>query len=209
MTRFFLFAPWAFALLCVKLLGLPLVDRLHATNCRVRQTDPSCAQFLQVPRGACYIVALCFRLTLFATNITARRSSEDTGADPPLVRLGKREVQQRTSALLVEILPLLPKVLALRHLLLTEARLIMRFDVYTWFPTKLWTLTRQYNPANFGADTIALLRMDPSCFDTGYSLLCKGGLGARIGGGRRVAPHVCPCASRVGRNPVESGGGWA
>lgn len=138
-TRFFLFAPCAFALLRMKLLGLPArllsIGAIQPAAESARRVQ-AVLKFYKNPEADAVLrrVGLCLRLALFATSLTAQRASGDAGADPPLVRLGKREVQERTSALLVEMLPLLPgdpvldKALTLRNLLLTQAHLIMRFE---------------------------------------------------------------------------------
>ena len=105
-------------------------------------------------------VCLCLRLTLFATSLTAQKSNGEHSREPTLVRLGKREVQQRTAALLAKLIPLLPTDPqlngndALRSLLLTEAHLVMRFDTYARYPTSLWKLTRKFNVAHYASDIV-------------------------------------------------------
>ena len=79
---------------------------------------------------------------MFATSLTAKKS-KIIDSVPVLVRLGQGEVQERTSKLLVEMLPLLPNdsVLDLTDtftsLLLTQAHLVIRFDLYLKYPTRL------------------------------------------------------------------------
>eukprot|EP00959_Pyramimonas_sp_CCMP1952_P038612 808180-Pyramimonas_sp.AAC.1 len=94
--------------------------------------------------------ALCLRLTSHATKLTAKKSNaaDDPTAVPTLVRLGRGEVQQNTSLHISEMLPMLHADTelnvadALVQVLVTGSHLIARFDVYSKFPTQLWTLTK-------------------------------------------------------------------
>jgi hypothetical protein len=182
-TRFFLFAPCCFALLRMILLGLPVTifsagalgmetdnsKRLKAV--RAFYTDPTTPKLLRR-------VCLCLRLTMFATSLTAKKS-KSTDAVPVLVRLGRGEVQERTSQLLVEMLPLLPNDTVLdltdtfTSLLLTQAHLVIRFDLYLKYPTRLWTLVRKFNRELYGAVIIEFLHTDDKLLDVGYSVLLK------------------------------------
>jgi hypothetical protein len=123
-------------------------------------------------------VCLCLRLTMFATSLTAKKS-KTIDSVPVLVRLGRGEVQERTSKLFVEMLPLLPNdsVLDLTDtftsLLLTQAHLVIRFDLYLKYPTRLWRLTRKFNRELYGVDIIEFLHTDDKLLDVGYSVLLK------------------------------------
>ena len=181
-TRFFLFAPCCWALCRMKLLGLPAdifsVGKVSPssdskTRLQAVRTFYSCPSSQSRIRRA----ALCLRLTAFATSITAQTTSGNgSSAVPPLVRLGKGEVQVRTAGLIAEILlllehdPSLDKKDVVHHLLLTEASLIIRFDMYRRYPTSLWKLTRAYNPDYFSADILQFLHEDEKVLDGGYSL---------------------------------------
>ena len=182
-TRFFLFAPCCFALLRMILLGLPVTifsagalgmetdnsKRLKAV--RAFYSDPATPKLLRR-------VCLCLRLTMFATSLTAKKS-KNIDAVPVLVRLGRGEVQERTSQLLVEMLPLLPNDTVLdltdtfTSLLLTQAHLVIRFDLYLKYPTRLWTLVRTFNRELYGAVIIELLHTDDKLLDVGYPVLLK------------------------------------
>ena len=123
-------------------------------------------------------VCLCLRLTMFASSLTAKKN-KGINALPELVRLGRGEVQERTSKLLVEMLPLLPhdSVLELTDtftsLLLKQAHLVIRFDLYLKYLTRLWRLTRKFNRELYGADIIEFLHTDDKALDVGYSVLLK------------------------------------
>ena len=127
------------------------------------------------------MTALCLRLTLFATSLTAQgcKTPETAGRMPTLVRLGKGEVQARTCTLMAEMLSLLPNDPALdkkscvHRLLLTEAHIIIRFNQYLWYPARIWMLSRKYNPDLYGAEIVSFLRLDDQDLDGGYSLLLQ------------------------------------
>jgi hypothetical protein len=107
-TRFWLFTECVFAVLRMKMLALP--SSLFDVGCRSESQhrvaafktwydDPGTDKHLRK-------AALCLRLTLFATNLTAK-SNRDPKARPMLVRLADGEIQRRTSELLLTMLPLL------------------------------------------------------------------------------------------------------
>lgn len=184
-TRFFLFAPCCFALLRMKLLDLPVgLLGVGATKPAADTSRRIAAvqKFYTHPEtpGRLRRVALCLRLTLFATSLTAKGpQGEGDSGDPPLVRLGKGEVQIRTSKLLCEILPLVPadpvldREATLRKLLVTETHIIIRFDAYRRYPTRLWALTKQFNASGFAAEMVTFLNLPDRFLDTGYSYLLQ------------------------------------
>ena len=183
-TRFFLFTPCCFALLRMLLLGLPVslfsVGALRAeaeqskrlSAVRAFYSNPGTPVLL---RRAC----LALRLTLFATSLTAQKGTSAGGKEPMMVRLGRREVQLRTSALLADIVPRLPddpqvdQKGTLHALLLTQAHIVMRFDMYSRFPTRLFVLTKKYNSTGYLVEIVDFLSMDDRLLDGGYSLLLK------------------------------------
>ena len=122
---------------------------------------------------------LCLRLTLFATSITAQKKKASDDKDPILVRLGKREIQKRTSLLLADILqrlrddPALDIGKTVLALLLTESHLIIRFDIYSRFPTRLWRLTKKFNPQHYTVDILEFLYTAEALLDAGYSLILQ------------------------------------
>ena len=120
---------------------------------------------------------LCLRLTLFATSLTAQNHiSTETFREPLLVRLGRGQVQQRTSALFSEIVSLLMNDPALDlsktllSLMVTQAHLVIRFDMYLRYPTSLWRMTRRYNLQSYAAEILEFLYTDDDILDIGYSL---------------------------------------
>ena len=98
--------------------------------------------------------AIALQLTLHATSITAQKK----GDVPMLVRLGRGEVQKKTSDDLCRVLPLLGTDLVLDiyatvvSLMYTECHIIARFGEYNKHPTRLWKLCRFYNYAGFVHD---------------------------------------------------------
>ena len=99
-------------------------------------------------------MSLCLRLTIYATSLTAKKGSEE---EPALVALGKGKAQEKTSRLFAHIVRRIPNDLALPPvetllaLLQTQGHLVIRFDQYRQFPTRLWELTRKHNPEGFAA----------------------------------------------------------
>ena len=140
-TIFFLFTPCCFALLRMFLLELP-VDILSVglLNCEGDQSKRLTAvrSFYQRPDspGILRRICLCLRLTIFATSLTAQKGASEKQRDPLLVRLGRGEVQKRTSALFRDIVQRLPddpdvdQLSTFNSLLLTESHIIIRFGLY-------------------------------------------------------------------------------
>jgi hypothetical protein len=182
-TRFFLFAPCCFALLRMLLLGLPAdvfsagllgletesSKRLQAV--KAFYSHPGTPKLLRR-------VCLCLRLTMFATSLAAKKKHRNADV-PVIVALGRGEVQERTANLFATIVPLLTNdpVLdaadAFRALLLTLTHLVIRFDMYLRYPTKLWMLTRKYNQELYAIEILDFLHTDDKLLDAGYSALLK------------------------------------
>jgi hypothetical protein len=179
-TRFWLFTECVFAVLRMKMLALP--SSLFDVGCRSESQhrvaafktwydDPGTDKHLRK-------AALCLRLTLFATNLTAK-SNRDPKARPMLVRLADGEIQRRTSELLLTMLPLLGGDAQLDveavvfGLLLTQSHIIMRFQQYTVYPCKLKCLCSAYNPAGYVESILEFLNTPDSQLDFGYSLPLK------------------------------------
>ena len=177
-TRFFLFTPCCFATLRMFIAGLPFgalsfgrvspesenAKRVAAVTAYFRSASAS----VEVRR-----VSLCLRLTIYATSLTAKKGIDEK---PTLVALGKGKVQERTSRLFAHIARLipndleLPPVETLLALLQTQAHLVIRFDQYRRFPTRLWELTRKHNPCTFAAACWDFLHAKEADLDLGFSL---------------------------------------
>jgi hypothetical protein len=114
---------------------------------------------------------------MFATSLAAKKKQKDEV--PVIVALGRGEVQERTADLFATIVPLLTSdpVLdasdAFRALLLTQTHLVIRFDMYLRYPTKLWRLTKTYNKHLYAIEIVDFLYTDDKLLDAGYSALLK------------------------------------
>ena len=189
-TRFFLFTPCCFSLLRMKLLGVPssiftagaMVETESSKRIAAVKAFYDHDGTPQLLKKAC----LCLRLTLFATSLTAQTNSTSK-REPVMVRLGRGEVQSRTSALFVQIVkdldndPDLDRTDALAGLLITQAHICIRFDQYSHYPTRLWMLSKKYNPGSFGAGILSFLHTEDLELDGGYSKLLKEEAWARAG----------------------------
>jgi virulence-associated protein VagC len=181
-TRFFLFAPCCFALLRMVLLGLP-ADVFSAGLLGLETESSKWLQavkaFYTLPDTPKLLrrVCLCLQLTMFATSLAAKKKHKDEV--PVIVALGRGEVQERTADLFATIVPLLTSdpVLdasdAFRALLLTQTHLVIRFDMYLRYPTKLWRLTKTYNKDLYAIEIVDFLYTDDKLLDAGYSALLK------------------------------------
>lgn len=186
-TRFFLFAPCCFALLRMFLLGLPSeVLSVGAMNPEAESSKrlKAVKSFYEHPSTPVVLRQQCLslRLTLFATSLTAqkRRSCADKpDKEPMLVRLAKKEVQERSSALFADIVsridddPVLDRTKAVCNLVLTQAHLVMRFDAYSRYPMQLWSLTRKFNMNGYAASIADFVLADDRFLDAGYSMPLK------------------------------------
>lgn len=139
-TRFWLFTGCVFALMLLKYLAIPAdAFRLLTTSPRPENARRLTAFLVwyQAPDTDAHLrkVALCLRLTLYATRITAKKSKTADGK-PILVRLGDGDVQRNTGALFAQIVPLLftDGVLdvssTLLSMLTTMGHLVIRFQAY-------------------------------------------------------------------------------
>lgn len=191
-TRFFLFTPCCFSLLRMKLLGVPssiftsgvlAVENESSKRIAAVKAFYDGAGTPQLLKKAC----LCLRLTLYATSLTAQTNSSSK-REPVMVRLGRGEIQARTSELFVQIVrdldndPELNRSDTLSGLLITQAHICIRFDQYKRYPTRLWRLTMKFNPGSFSAEILLFLHTDDQVMDGGYSKLLKQEAWARAGG---------------------------
>ena len=121
-------------------------------------------------------VALCLRLTIYATSLTAEK---DKRGEPTLVSLGRGLVQEKTSILFSDIVsripddPVLEPTETLMAMLQTQVRLIIRFDQYGRFPTRLWRLTKKFNPDGYADACYQFLTVPNEDLDLGFSVLLK------------------------------------
>ncbi len=186
-TRFFLFAPCIEGLLRLKLCQIPPeVFELSMTRPQERNQKrlTKFHAFLAAPstedrlKRAC----LCLQLTTHAVALTVTHApSVPAGVEtePLLVRLAKGEVQQKTIAHLHRLLTLLPldPDLAIadtvKALLATEAHLVLRFNRYAEYPTKILFMCERFNPEGFVREIEVFLMTDDSKLDAGYGLPLK------------------------------------
>jgi hypothetical protein len=121
-------------------------------------------------------VALCLRLTIYATSLTAEK---DKRGEPTLVSLGRGVVQEKTSMLFSDIVsripddPVLEPTETLLAMLQTQVHLIIRFDQYERFPTRLWRLTKKFNPEGYADACYQFLTAPNEDLDLGFSVLLK------------------------------------
>ena len=155
-SRFWTFSVCVDGLLRVVLLDLP-VEVFSVTTTRPRPDNQKRLKlfhdFLQSAEGGqtLRIASLSLQLTAHATSLTAQKAQCGLNREPTLVRLGKREIQQKTCQHFIEIVSRLhldPKLdigRAFWSLLNTEAELLIRFEWYCGYPTKLWELCEEFN----------------------------------------------------------------
>ena len=185
-TRFFLFAPCCFSILRMQLLGLPVElfniglggmeteNSKRLTAVKSFYANPDTPQLLRK-------ICLSLRLTLFATSLSSRGNARARalGEPPVLVQLGQAVVQKRTSILFQSIVcripsdPILDRTDTLRRLLVTQAHILIRFSIYTRYPTSLWKLVKEFNPEAYTDEIVQFLYAEDSVLDAGYSLLLK------------------------------------
>eukprot|EP00973_Karenia_brevis_P063261 8795973-Karenia_brevis.AAC.1 len=124
-------------------------------------------------RRAC----LCLRLTSIAVAITAKKRPKDSeeGTVPTLVRLGRREVEMRTTELLASMFPKLSSDPflnlddAVPALLVTQGHIILRFSEYQNYPCRLWLMTKKYNESGYVIECEKFMTVGPTELDAGYS----------------------------------------
>ncbi|CAK0814231.1 unnamed protein product, partial [Prorocentrum cordatum] len=178
-SRFWLFAECVATLLRMKLIGLPSsVFTLQTIKPRAENQTRlrKFREWYDAPAtvGDLKRASLCLQLTGIATSISAQKQSGDR--EPTLVRLGRGEVQERVSARLGELIPLLAQDAcldcagALADLLRTASHVVGRFDEYQTYPTELWRLTKRYNPDGYPTAAKSFLKEPERLLDAGYSL---------------------------------------
>ena len=185
-TRFWLFSDCVHTLLRAKLLDIP-VDcfALHTVHPH-KENSKRLAKFRAFYIGddsdqPLRIASLCLQLTEHAVSITAQKHNSDRGGRavpsvPILVRLGRREIQVKTATDLQRILlnlhvdPHLDVIKAVVSLLTTSVHLFARFEIYSEFPTQIWTLSRVYNLHGYVTAIEHFLDLADNQLDVGYSL---------------------------------------
>ncbi|CAK0857217.1 unnamed protein product [Prorocentrum cordatum] len=192
-TRFWLFGECVFSLVRLKVLGVggDLFEADARAEARLRvqrfvawwrrpETDREVRQ-----------AALCVRLTLFATKLTAKK---DSSADerPAVVRLQTGVVQERTSDVLQDIFrhlhadPVLDIPVVVDRLLLTEMHICIRFGQYSDWPYRMCTMVAAWNPLGFQDAIKSFLDAEETALDAGYGVpvqreaLAKGSRSAAI-----------------------------
>ena len=153
--------------------------------------------WLQSPEAAgnLRVACLCLQLTQFATNISSQKRNNfqrEMQVEPTLVRLGRGEVQVRTSELLSSLLVRLHEdsaldiVQAVDSLLLTQIHIVARYNALYQYPTALWRLCKRFNPNEFLTSCEKFLQHPDHLLDVGYSLQLRkraqhmGGMGSQI-----------------------------
>ena len=135
-------------------------------------TDPGSQRRLR-------IAVLDLQLTSYAVNISSQKpkpADEHNSTKPLLVRLGGQEIQTKTESLFWMVLsrlhldPLVDVTQAFESLLLTESHILIRYNKYLEFPTRLWTLVAEYNPTGYIAAAEEFLYVGREDLDLGYSL---------------------------------------
>ena len=177
-TRMFTFTTCEWGLLRMRLLNLPVTILTTSTTkpqeenaTRLRnlkefyedeKTDPLLRE-----------VGVCLRLTNLAMSITAQKATQANKKLPLLVRLGKAEIQIRTSMLFDEILrrlrddPRMGSKSGTSRMVLTMMHVVIRGDEFVCFPTQGFTLSREYN-VSYAGDIVKFLYMDDGDLDVGY-----------------------------------------
>ena len=166
-SRFFLFSGCVHTLLLMRLLKLPASmfstgalnpredNRKRLERYKSFHEDPSMLALLKR-------ASLCLQLTQHATAIACKES----GPDPPMKELASGKVQRDTSAHLQRILanlsidPFLQLDDVVLALWTTQSHICIRFNAFTKWPYKLWTLSKQLNAANYLSSMEHFLRED-------------------------------------------------
>ena len=183
-TRFWLFSSCVCKLLGMHLLGLPTHIFTLAT---AKVTEESAKRltrfhaFCASPSTAPNLrkAVLCLRLTQHALNLSSKKALAEAPDVPALVQLGRGVVQARTSAQLYTLIRLLPKdesldlLATLVALFTTELHIIIRYDQYLQYPTKLWKISKKYNPHEYASAAQDLVETKDDNLDLGYTLVLK------------------------------------
>ena len=185
-TRFFLFTDCIHALLRIIMLDIPV--NIFRTTTKTPGIEngvrlKKLVAFYSKPGTlpALKQAALCLRIGMIAVKLsskkwTASSSPTDDVKEPTLVRLGKREVQQKTCEELCKIVgllhadPSLDLSICVPALLLTELHVFIRFSEYDKFPCAGWRLSSKYNPVSHLQQIELFLDTEPSRLDVGFFL---------------------------------------
>ena len=182
-SRFWTFAACVHGLLRFRLLNLPeSVFSIGSVKPRAENHKRlnSFLAFYRNPEAdqKLRIACLALHFTSHATSITAQKSGGgESGADrePTLVRLGRAEVQRKTSADLVALVPCLCMDgdlnigRALFALMTTQSCIIIRFSCFLEYPTRLWEITVKFNPSGHIVCINTFLDCLEEELDCGYS----------------------------------------
>ncbi|CAE7234767.1 unnamed protein product [Symbiodinium microadriaticum] len=119
--------------------------------------------------------SVSLQLMQHATAIACRES----GPEPALKQLASQKVEQATSSHLQSILANFSRDLSLDlddvvlTLWMTQSHICIRFHVFTKWPYKIWTLSKQFNAAVYLHSMDQFLQEDELAPDAGYSLLLR------------------------------------
>ena len=142
--------------------------------------------------------ALCLQLAQHALRISSKKHLAEAPEVPVLVQLGRGVVQSRTGVHLYKLIRLLPAdqsldVLdVLEGLFTTEIHIIIRYDQYSKYPTKMWEISRQFNPHHYATACQDLVETNDDELDFGYALLLKHDALSRGDIGSAVTYLTCP-----------------
>ena len=131
------------------------------------------AKFFSDPRSArdLRVAVLCLRITERAQNMVSKKKR----TVPTLVLLGQGLIQEKSCEELALVLSHLASDkhldadLAVLSLLTTATHLLARFEVYGRFPTRLWTMCKQFNPVGWIDSCEQFLELGADSLDAGYS----------------------------------------
>ena len=178
-TRFWLFAECVWCLLLIDILGFPssifTLSTVSARKLNVKRLRLVQQFFAQANMPAdLRRAALCLQLTQHAVSMSSQSKPQE-GKLPLFVRLAQGEVQQHTCEHMQKLIRLLhvdPKldvVDTMQGLLTTEIHIIIRFEVYSRYPGKLWEMCRKYNPLGHLLAIQAFLEEPEEELDYGYA----------------------------------------
>ncbi|CAK0828358.1 unnamed protein product [Prorocentrum cordatum] len=189
-SRFWLFASACWTLLKMKILGLD-VKFLRPTSTKPQKTNSKrldrVTSWWENPENDAHlrVTCVCLRVTMIAVNITAQKPKgqdqdiSDAGEDrsaPTLVRLGRKEVQRKTRAMLLSLLPSLKgdekldANVALLSLVSTQLHIEERFAEFQNYPGCLWRMTKKWNGDDASPFAEAFLEVPVDKLDMGYSV---------------------------------------
>ncbi|CAK0880092.1 unnamed protein product [Prorocentrum cordatum] len=123
--------------------------------------------------------SLCLQLSHHAVSMASQSKPKVDDPRPHFVRIAQGDIQKHTGEHLRRLLPLLcvdEKLVVpacLTALLVTQAHIVMRFDMYGRFPGKLWMMSRRRNPMGYSRKCEEFLQVPDDDLDLGYSLALK------------------------------------